>query len=81
MHCYTSVEALIDHADKGIDNDTQVSMIALFDHEEVGSDSAAGAGSPIMYDSVSRICACFAGTNTPPRRICPDHVCDSVSRI
>jgi aspartyl aminopeptidase len=62
VHCYTSVEALIDHADKGIDTDTQVSMIALFDHEEVGSDSAAGAGSPVMYDSLSRICACFTGT-------------------
>lgn len=33
----------------------QVSIAALFDHEEVGSNSAAGAGSPIMGEAVRRI--------------------------
>lgn len=32
-----------------------VMMIALFDHEEVGSSSAQGAGSPIMGEAVKRV--------------------------
>ena len=35
-------------------------MVALFDHEEVGSDSAQGAGSPAMFDSLTRITQSFA---------------------
>jgi aspartyl aminopeptidase len=34
-------------------------MVALFDHEEVGSDSAQGAGSPAMLDALSRITGSF----------------------
>ena len=32
-----------------------MSLVALFDHEEVGSESATGAGSPIISDAVRRI--------------------------
>ena len=39
----------------GLDNDTDISMIAMFDHEEVGSTSATGAGSPIIGEAVRRI--------------------------
>ena len=41
--------------------DGQVSLIALFDHEEVGSASAVGAGSPIMGEAVRRISAALGG--------------------
>jgi hypothetical protein len=34
-------------------------MVALFDHEEIGSDSAQGAGSPVMLDALSRITSSF----------------------
>jgi len=32
-----------------------ICLIALFDHEEVGSGSSVGAGSPIMAEAVRRI--------------------------
>ena len=41
----------------------QGNVIALFDHEEVGSGSAAGAGSPIMHDAVVRISEALTGGN------------------
>jgi aspartyl aminopeptidase len=34
-------------------------MVALFDHEEVGSNSAQGAGSPAMLNALSRITSSF----------------------
>lgn len=34
--------------------------MALFDHEEVGSNSAQGAGSPVMIDAMSHITSCFS---------------------
>jgi aspartyl aminopeptidase len=42
--------ALINYSQRSelVAEDTDVSLIALFDHEEVGSQSIAGAGSPIM---------------------------------
>jgi aspartyl aminopeptidase len=57
VHCYTSMRALIDQGDISADED--VSMIALFDHEEVGSQSAVGACSPVMKDAIERIGACL----------------------
>jgi aspartyl aminopeptidase len=42
-HCHSAV---------GLDNDTDISMIAMFDHEEVGSTSLTGAGSPIIAEAV-----------------------------
>jgi aspartyl aminopeptidase len=58
--CFVAVETLIDYStDKNIDEDSEVCLIALFDHEEVGSSSNTGAGSTIMVDSVARINNCF----------------------
>jgi aspartyl aminopeptidase len=39
-------------------------MVALFDHEEVGSDSAQGAGSPAMLDALTRITGSFNHSNS-----------------
>lgn len=39
-------------------------MVALFDHEEVGSDSAQGAGSPAMLNALSRITNSFSSDSS-----------------
>lgn len=54
--CFLSLRGLIDHVeDGGVEKDTDISMIAMFDHEEVGSSSATGAGSPIIGEAVKQI--------------------------
>ncbi|XP_021690228.2 probable aspartyl aminopeptidase isoform X2 [Hevea brasiliensis] len=55
------LEALIDTTSSkdDLENESGVRMVALFDHEEVGSDSAQGAGSPVMLDAISRITNSF----------------------
>jgi len=61
--CFVATEALIEHAssDAALTADTDVSLIALFDHEEVGSASTSGAGSPIMGEAVRRISSALSG--------------------
>ena len=50
--CFVAVEALLAHsAPEMMENDADVSVIALFDHEEVGSGSNPGAGSTLMRDA------------------------------
>jgi len=53
--CFIAVEALVAHAEEELQEDTEVSLAALFDHEEVGSSSTSGAGSPIMGEAVRRV--------------------------
>jgi len=58
-HCYTGLRALLDHASTSLAEDPGVSMLVCFDHEEIGSESAQGAGSPVMSEAVSRVLGCF----------------------
>lgn len=55
--CFLAYRGLIDHVvgTNGLDEDADISMVAMFDHEEVGSASATGAGSPIVGEAVQRI--------------------------
>ena len=55
-------QALIDatSSDGSLEEETGVRMVALFDHEECGSDSAQGAGSPVMLNALSRITNSFS---------------------
>ncbi|KAI8543941.1 hypothetical protein RHMOL_Rhmol08G0256600 [Rhododendron molle] len=58
---FCSLQALIDatSSESSLEDETGVRMVALFDHEEVGSNSAQGAGSPAMLDALSRITSFF----------------------
>lgn len=59
---FCSLKALIDatSSESSLEDETGVRMVALFDHEEVGSNSAQGAGSPAMLDALSRITSSFS---------------------
>lgn len=56
------LQALLDStaSEGSLENESNVRMVALFDHEEVGSNSAQGAGSPAMLDALSRITKSFS---------------------
>lgn len=59
---FCSLKALIDatSSDSSLEEEPGVSMVALFDHEECGSNSAQGAGSPVVLDAISRITDSFS---------------------
>lgn len=60
--CYCGIQALL-RADESLALDDQVRVVALFDHEEVGSESAQGAAGSFVNDLVER----FSAANTPSR--------------
>lgn len=59
---FNGLQALIDSAKSEADlaNEPAVRSVAMFDHEEVGSDSAQGAGGPVMRDTISRVARLLA---------------------
>lgn len=62
--CFLAVEAIVAHVEDGhLDDDEDISMVVLYDHEEVGSSSAVGAASPIMGEAVRRISAALNDNN------------------
>jgi aspartyl aminopeptidase len=54
--CFVAVEALVQHVQSGAAReDEDISVVALFDHEEVGSNSVTGAGSTLISDTIERV--------------------------
>ncbi|KAG2490499.1 hypothetical protein HYH03_011122 [Edaphochlamys debaryana] len=59
---YVALQSLIDSTPDAasLAEETGVRAIALFDHEEVGSESAQGAGGPVMRDTITRVAAALS---------------------
>jgi aspartyl aminopeptidase len=54
--CFLALEGLLAHVEGGeLEHDSDIPLVVMFDHEEIGSNSATGAGSPIIGDAVRRI--------------------------
>lgn len=53
--CFCAAKAMIASTKEGLEEETAVRVVALFDNEEVGSASLAGAGSPMLLDCVRRV--------------------------
>lgn len=58
-------QALIDatSSDSSLEEETGVRLVALFDHEECGSNSAQGAGSPVILNALTRITNSFSSNS------------------
>lgn len=61
---YCALRALVDSSESPDDlaSEQAIRMVALFDNEEVGSDSAQGAGAPTMFQAMRRIVASLANS-------------------
>jgi aspartyl aminopeptidase len=58
LSCFCGTEGLIDSVKNQASSDV-VRMIALFDHEECGSQSAHGADSAFLPDTIHRMLSCL----------------------
>lgn len=58
---FCALRALIDSckSSNGLSSEPAIRMVALFDNEEVGSDSVQGAGAPTMFQAMRRIVGCL----------------------
>ncbi|KAG0457858.1 hypothetical protein HPP92_022720 [Vanilla planifolia] len=59
---YCALRSLVDSCQSPSDlaDETSIRMVALFDNEEVGSNSLQGAGAPTMFQAMKRIVGCLA---------------------
>ncbi|XP_024973137.1 probable aspartyl aminopeptidase isoform X1 [Cynara cardunculus var. scolymus] len=58
---FCALRALVDSSGpKDLSDEHAIRMVALFDNEEVGSDSMQGAGAPTMFQAMRRIVDCLA---------------------
>ncbi|RWR82345.1 putative aspartyl aminopeptidase isoform X1 [Cinnamomum micranthum f. kanehirae] len=59
---YCALRALVDSCQlpEDLSNEHAIRMVALFDNEEVGSDSVQGAGAPTMFQAMRRVVECLA---------------------
>ena len=60
---FCAVEALSQHSPE---NNSDISLVVAFDHEEVGSTSLNGAGSPVLKEAVERISYALGASQADP---------------
>jgi aspartyl aminopeptidase len=66
---FCAMESLVDYTsgdDSSFEDSADVALAVVFDHEEVGSTSSQGAGSPVMASAVERISAALNGGAVNP---------------
>ncbi|KAL9656173.1 hypothetical protein ABK040_007790 [Willaertia magna] len=64
LSCFCSLEALL-ASQSTLNDDTDIRMICLFDHEEVGSESSHGAGGSLLKDTIERLIKVTQTENSP----------------
>jgi aspartyl aminopeptidase len=67
---FCAIEALVDHASAAEASSTShedhdIAMVVCFDHEEVGSVSSHGAGSPVLVEAIRRVTAALGADQSP----------------
>ncbi|PZP24070.1 MAG: M18 family aminopeptidase, partial [Kocuria rhizophila] len=71
---YAGLHAFVEHAEE-LESASQVSMLAAFDHEEVGSATRSGAAGPFLEDVLVRISAAQGESQDDYRRSLAESVC------
>jgi aspartyl aminopeptidase len=72
VSCWVGIEALV--RAEPVDG---VAVVALFDHEEVGSDSTTGAGGPLLETLIDRLVRARGGDDDDRHRALAESVCVS----
>eukprot|EP01060_Flectonema_neradi_P037529 TRINITY_DN7586_c1_g2_i1.p1 TRINITY_DN7586_c1_g2~~TRINITY_DN7586_c1_g2_i1.p1 ORF type:complete len:486 (+),score=95.06 TRINITY_DN7586_c1_g2_i1:44-1459(+) len=63
LSCYNCLKGMGDMTTQEIAADNMISMFSIYDHEEVGSASAVGAGSSMTSDIIRRLTSCFTSSS------------------
>ena len=71
--CWAGIDALA-----SVDTAPAINVVALFDHEEVGSSSNRGAVSPVLESTLERITMTLGGDREDWRRALAGSICLSV---
>ena len=64
ISCFNGLQAMGSYCGEAgnVEGDEMVSMLAVYDHEEVGSSSAVGAGSSFTNDVIRRVTSVFSSS-------------------
>nr|WP_312608119.1 M18 family aminopeptidase [Kocuria rhizophila] len=71
---HAGLRALVEHAEE-LESAPQVSVLAAFDHEEVGSATRSGAAGPFLEDVLVRVGAARGDSTDEHRRALAESVC------